>query len=224
MTYLHSSSNSYYFVQESRAAKLEYAKIHGRIWVFFDTFLTRHARRDSDEFHNDSRSLAISLALLRTEGIGNGGSERTIAISTFTFLFSESEEKKPGRQKISCVCDWPCRGYWDLYSSGMTIPSDLPSEIHLQKFADKEEFQSWIVNFHVEVCAKAKNLALVLQWIKRPKQPARWRTPPIQNQLQEKISLKTKSWIWWWRQNWHGASIFLIWSRKLASVEPWQDK
>ena len=150
--------------------------------------------------------------------------ERTIAISTFTSLFSESEEKKPGRQKISCVCDWPCRGCWDLCSSGMTIPSYLPSEIHLQKFDDKEEFQSWIVNFQVEVCAKAKNLALVLQWIKRPKQPARWRTPPIQNQLQEKISLITKSWIWWWRQNWHGASIFLIWSTKLPSVEPWKDK
>ena len=149
---------------------------------------------------------------------------RTIAISTFTSLFSESEEKKPGRQKISCVCDWPCRWCWDLCSSGMTIPSCLTSEIHLQKFADKEEFQSWIVNFQVEVCAKAKNLALVLQWIKRPKQPARWRTPPIQNQLQEKISLKTKSWIWWWRQNWHGASIFLTWSTKLPSVEPWKDK
>ena len=73
MTYLHSSSNSDYFVQESRAAKWECAKIHGRSWVFFETFSTRHARRDSDEFHNDSRSLAIWLALLRTEGIGNGG-------------------------------------------------------------------------------------------------------------------------------------------------------
>ena len=30
-----------------------------------------------------------------------------------------------------------------------------------------KEFQSWIVNFQVEVCAKAKNLALVLQWIKK---------------------------------------------------------
>ena len=28
----------------------------------------------------------------------------------------------------------------------------------------------------------------------------------------------------WWRQNWNGATILLIWSTKLASVEPWQDK
>ena len=61
------------------------------------------------------------------------------------------------------------------------------------------EFQRWIVNFQVEVCAKAKNLALVLQWIKRSKQPARWRTSSIPNQLREKISLIMKNWIWWWR-------------------------
>ena len=38
------------------------------------------------------------------------------------------------------------------------------------------------------VCGKAKNLALVLQWNKRSKQPARWRTSSIQNQLREKFS------------------------------------
>ena len=34
------------------------------------------------------------------------------------------------------------------------------------KFPDHTEFQSWIVNFRVEVCAKAKNPTLALQWIK----------------------------------------------------------
>ena len=92
------------------------------------------------------------------------------------------------------------------------------------KFPDQTEFQSWIVNFQVDVCAKAKNLALVLQWTKRSKQPARWRTSSIQNQLREKIFLIMKNWIWWWRQNWNGATILFIWSTKLPSVEPWQDK
>ena len=41
------------------------------------------------------------------------------------------------------------------------------------KFPDQTEFQSWIVNFQAAVCARAKNLALVLQWMKRSKQPAR---------------------------------------------------
>ena len=49
----------------------------------------------------------------------------------------------------------------------MTIPSYLTSEMHLQKFPDQTEFQSWIVNFQAGVCAKAKNLALVLQWINK---------------------------------------------------------
>ena len=39
--------------------------------------------------------------------------------------------------------------------------------MHLLKFRDQTEFESWIVNFHVEDCAKAKNLALVLQWMKK---------------------------------------------------------
>ena len=34
-------------------------------------FDCQHARRDAEELHNDSRNLAISLAILRTEGIEN---------------------------------------------------------------------------------------------------------------------------------------------------------
>ena len=35
------------------------------------------------------------------------------------------------------------------------------------KIPDQTEFKSWVVNFRTEVCAKAKNLALVLQWTKK---------------------------------------------------------
>ena len=109
-------------------------------------------------------------------------------------------------------------------TQSMTIPSYLPSEMHLQKIPDQTECQSGIVNFQAGVCAKAKNLALVLQWIKRSKQPAPWRASSIQNQLREKNSLIMKNWIWWWRQKWNGATILLIWSTNLPTVEPWQDK
>ena len=34
------------------------------------------------------------------------------------------------------------------------------------KFPDHTEFQSWIVNFRTEVCSKANNPTLALQWIK----------------------------------------------------------
>ena len=37
-----------------------------------------HAQRDSDELHSDSRNLATSLAILRTEGIENSGSEEPL--------------------------------------------------------------------------------------------------------------------------------------------------
>ena len=52
-------------------------------------------------------------------------------------------------------------------TQSMTIQSYLSSEMHLQKFTDRTEFQSWIVNIRTEVCANAKVLALVLQWIKK---------------------------------------------------------
>ena len=49
---------------------------------------------------------------------------------------------------------------------GMTIPSYLSSEKHLGKFPDHTEFQRWLVNFPVEVCANSKNPTLAVQWIK----------------------------------------------------------
>ena len=42
-------------------------------------------------------------------------------------------------------------------TQGMTIPSYLSSEMHLQKFFDQTKCQSWIVNFRAEVYAKARN-------------------------------------------------------------------
>ena len=38
--------------------------------------------------------------------------------------------------------------------------------MHLEKFPDHTEFQSWIANFRTEVRSKAKNTMLALQWIK----------------------------------------------------------
>ena len=57
-------------VHESLVAKLECREIHEIIWVG-NVFDRQHARRDPEELHNDSRNLAI----LRTEGIENSGSE-----------------------------------------------------------------------------------------------------------------------------------------------------
>ena len=50
--------------------------------------------------------------------------------------------------------------------SGMINPSYPSSEMHLGKSPDHTEFQSWTANFRTEVCWKAKNPTLALQWIK----------------------------------------------------------
>ena len=46
--------------------------------------------------------------------------------------------------------------------------------MHLGKFPDLTEFQSWIVNFRTELCAKAKNPTLALQWIKEIVRGVSW--------------------------------------------------
>ena len=48
----------------------------------------------------------------------------------------------------------------------MTILSYPSSEMHLRKFPKHTVFQTWTVNFRTEVCSKAKNPMLALQWIK----------------------------------------------------------
>ena len=59
-----------------------------------NVFECQHARRDPDELHNDSRNLATTSAILRTEGIEKSGSEeplQSIPISCFS---------KRARQKV----------------------------------------------------------------------------------------------------------------------------
>ena len=40
------------------------------------------------------------------------------------------------------------------------------SEMHLGKFPDSKEYQSWKVNFKTEVCSKTADPQLTMQWIK----------------------------------------------------------
>ena len=64
----------------------------------------QHARRDPDELHNDSRNLATPSGI--PDDVEDSEKRRnwelwerrTIAINTFTLLFTESEEKTSGRQ------------------------------------------------------------------------------------------------------------------------------
>ena len=133
--------------------------------------ICQHARRDHDELHNDSRNLATSSAILRSEGIEKSG-RRTIAINTFTLLFGTSKGKSLDDRYCVMSMTYHAAGVGTCTRSDMTIPGYLSSEMHLKKFSDQTEFQSWVVNFRAEICAKAKNLALALQWIKEIEAPS----------------------------------------------------
>ena len=52
-------------------------------------------------------------------------------------------------------------------TSGMVHYPTLPiSEMHLGKFTDSMEFQSWKVNFKKEACTRTANPQITLHWIK----------------------------------------------------------
>ena len=53
------------------------------------------------------------------------------------------------------------------YSHGgmMEYPRFPISELHLAKFPDSIEFESWKVNFKTEVCAKTANPQITMSWI-----------------------------------------------------------
>ena len=135
----------------------------------------------------------------------------------------EQREKKSRRQKsLMSMTNHGC-GYWDLYSKHdnselshsrrciCKIPwpsgiSKLDREFPSRSLRKSEESRARIaVDQEIEATSSLKDLI----------------NP---NQLREKISLIMKNWIWWWRQNWNGATMLFIWSSKLPSVEPWQDK
>ena len=88
------------------------------------------------------------------------------AINTFTLLFGKSKGK--GLDDRNCLKSITrhAAGIRTCTHSGMTIPSNLSSEMHLAKFLDPVKFHNWIVNLRAEVCSKAKNPTLPLQWIK----------------------------------------------------------
>ena len=124
------------------------------------------ARRVPEELHNDSRHLVIPSGIQRREGIEKSGSEEPLQSTPLPCFSVRAREKSPGDRNCLVSMTNHAAGIGTCTQSGMTIPSYPSSEMHLRKFPDHTEFQSWIVNFRTEVCSKAKNATLALQWIK----------------------------------------------------------
>ena len=126
-----------------------------------NVFDCQPARRVPEELHDDSRNLATPSVIQRRERIEKS---RTIATNTFALLFGKTKGKSLDDRNCLMSMTTHAAGIGTCTQSGMTIPSYLSSELHLEKFPDHTEFQSWSVNIRTEVCSKAKNSTLALQW------------------------------------------------------------
>ena len=87
-------------VQGSLAAKLECRKIHEEMSIIGNFFARQHPRWDPDEVHIDPRNLATPSGIISdfedSEKTRNWQKweRRTIAMNTFTLLFSQSEQMR----------------------------------------------------------------------------------------------------------------------------------
>ena len=118
-----------------------------------------------EELHNDSRSLATSSGIQTREGIGKTWSEEPLQPTPSPCFSVRAQEKSLDDRNCLKSVTHHAAGIGTCAQVGMTIPSHLSSDVHLGKYLDHTEFQSWIVKFRTEVCSKAKNPMRALQWI-----------------------------------------------------------
>ena len=77
-------------------------------------------------------------------------------MNTFTLFLGKSKTKSLNGGKCPLFRTNRAVGIGTCVQ-GVTIPSCLSSKMHLHRVHDQTKFRSWIVNFRVVVCAKARN-------------------------------------------------------------------
>ena len=117
------------------------------------------AQQVPGESYNDSRNLAASSGIQKREGIEKSGNEEPLQPMLLPCFSGKGKEKSLDDRNCLKSMAHHAAGIGTCTQSGMINPSHPSSEMHLGKFPDQTEFQSWIVNFRTEVCSKAK-------WIK----------------------------------------------------------
>ena len=148
----------------SCAANIDCCEIHEKIRVFLETFLIANL---PDEILTNYTMIQGIWQHLREEGFGK--SESGEPLQAIPIPCFQERGRPTSLDRGNCpmsVTNNHAAGIGTCTQSGMTIPSCLSSEMPLGKFPDHAEFQISIVNFRTEVCSKAKNLTLALQWIK----------------------------------------------------------
>ena len=127
----------------------------GYLWRFWTTTCSR---RTTSKYHEKSRNLASSSRGVKpklTEHTMTTGSKR------------RPEQDLSNSRNILHCGDGISRHTGGTYShGGMMEYSRFPiSDLHLAKFPDSMEFESWKVNFKTEVCAKTANPQITMSWI-----------------------------------------------------------
>ena len=142
-------------------------KTQGDISIPRNVFDCEPARRVPEELHDDSRNLATPLRIQRGEGIEKSGSEEPWQTRLLP-CFSVRAGGKVQTTEIVLIKSMThhAAGIGICIRCGMTNSELSFFRDASEKFPDHTEFQSWIVNFQKEVCSKAKNPPLALQWIK----------------------------------------------------------
>ena len=102
------------------------------------------ARRVLAEFHYDLRNLASSGTHKR-EGIEKSGSEEPLQPIPSPCFSGKAKEKSLDDRNCLKSMAHHAAGIVTSTQSGMTIPSHPSSEMHLGKFTEHTEFQSWIL-------------------------------------------------------------------------------
>ena len=114
-----------------------------------------HARRDPDELYKCFKKFGDIFGYSENRRNWEKWERRTIAVNTFILFLGTSKTKSLNGGKRPKFMTNHAGGVGTC-TQGMTIPSYLSSEMHLQKFPDQTKFQSWIVNFRAEVYPKAR--------------------------------------------------------------------
>ena len=161
-------------VPESLAANRECSEIHERIREFLETFLivNLHNTQNIWQHHREFREEKE----LRKVGAKNHCNQYL-----FTCFSVRAREKCPDDKNCLMSMTNHAAGIGTCTQGGMTIPSHPSSEMRLGKSPDHTEFHSWTAKFRTEVCSKAKNPTLALQWIRKSKQLNRLMTSSLQN-------------------------------------------
>ena len=119
-------------VRESRAAKMECREIHETVWVFQETFYIVNMLDEIVMNYTMTQKIGGIIGDSENRRNWEKWKRRTSAVNTLFLFLGKSKTKRSRRWKASNVYDWPCRGYWSCIQ-GMTIPSYLSLEMHLQK-------------------------------------------------------------------------------------------